>query len=75
MVGFVTSFPEFCKIDCFCLEWSLKDCPDLAKDWWCEDSCLCCFNNCGMKELMETQILCLGPCSKPELKTTFSFPV
>jgi hypothetical protein len=75
MVGFVTAFPDCCKIDCFCLEWGLKDCPDFGSDWWCEGSCFCCFENCGMKELMETQICCLGPCSKPELKTTFSFPV
>ena len=75
MVGFVSTFPDCCKIDCLCLECGFRNLPDFSNDWWCEGSCLCCFNFCGLKELAETQILCLGPCKKIEFKTTTSFPV
>lgn len=75
MVGFVTAFPDFCKIDCLCVECALRNIPDIKNDWLCEGVCFCFFNNCGLKELMETQICCLGPCSKPEIKITKTFPV
>lgn len=75
MVGFITSFPDLCKIDCLCLECGIRNLPNLSNEWWCEDSCLCCFNNCGLNELLNTQILCLGPCSKVEFNTTTKFPV
>jgi hypothetical protein len=73
----VTSVPDVCNIKCFCYKCGLKNFPNLMSEWWCEGLCCCFFNNCGLNELMDTQICCLGPCklTAPALNTTFGIPV
>lgn len=74
---FVSKFPDVFNIKCLCFSCGCQDIPDPFKNWLCEGYCCCLFNNCGLNELLITQILCLGPCTIPEsfFATTTTFPV
>lgn len=76
-VSVITAFPEMCNWHCLCYKCGLQDMPNLKSDWWCDSLCCCAFQQCGLKEFVDTQYCCLGPCklTSPAFKLTTSFPV
>lgn len=76
-VGFsyTLKLPEALNIRLLCFKCGLQDCPNPKTSWLCEDMCCCLFSNCGFNECAETQILCIGPCSKPAVNITTTIPV
>lgn len=73
--SYILKLPEALNIRLLCFKCGLQDCPDPKTSWLCEDMCCCLFSNCGFNECAETQILCVGPCSKPAINITTSVPV
>eukprot|EP01038_Epipyxis_sp_PR26KG_P004186 gene4186-5957_t len=71
--SFITTFPDACNVKLLCYSCGCQNFPAL-NDWLCEGVCCCLFNSFGLKELFETQICCLGPCSSPTFVTNFGIP-
>ena len=76
----ISTFPELCAMKLCCFRCNPTSTPDLTADWLCTNHCLCCYHHFGFKELLDTQICCLGPCtcsgsSKRSITLTTSIPV
>lgn len=69
----IGTIPEAINIACLCYKCGLQgiDMKSLVSH-----RCLCFYENCGVGDLMTTQLCCIGPCNlnSPSLNTTTAIP-